>query len=183
VVLGIGNPILGDDGVGPRAVEMLREEIGDRLRRRGDADVELKEVCSGNLGAMEELIGCDEAIIIDSISAGPAIREGEVLELTPDALIGHGPPLNAHMADFASSYELYRSVFKGEMPARVRIYAIAIKGDLRFSDRLSREAEDAARRVASKISRELLGDGPDGGAIHGHRGRRSRSLEGIPIIR
>lgn len=155
-ILGVGNPILGDDGAGPRALEIIKGELGGGVRHLGNVYVELKEVCSGNLGLMEELIGFDEAIIIDSISAGPGIEEGEIIELAPEDLRAGGEPLNAHAADFASSYGLYRSILESSMPSKVKIYAIAIRDPEGFCDRLSQKAEAAAHAVASRILRELF---------------------------
>ncbi|MBI5713137.1 MAG: hydrogenase maturation protease [Chloroflexi bacterium] len=60
VVIGLGNPILGDDGVGWRVVEAVQEQIND-----SSVDVDCAAV--GGITLMEHLIGYDRAILIDAV--------------------------------------------------------------------------------------------------------------------
>ena len=64
LVLGLGNPLLRDDGVGLKVVRALQ----DRLQDRGD--LEFGEDYWGGLRLMERMIGFKRAIIVDAIQTG-----------------------------------------------------------------------------------------------------------------
>ena len=63
IIIGLGNPILGDDGVGWKVVEEIRQHLPEGSR----VDVECLSV--GGLSLMEHLIGYDRAILVDSFIA------------------------------------------------------------------------------------------------------------------
>ncbi|NWG15049.1 MAG: hydrogenase maturation protease [Chloroflexi bacterium] len=62
LVVGLGNPLLGDDGVGWQVAELVRREAGPA--------VEVACLAVGGLRLMERLIGCHQAIIIDALPTG-----------------------------------------------------------------------------------------------------------------
>jgi len=64
LVIGLGNPILGDDGVGWRVAEHVARATADR------SDVEVDCVALGGLSLMERLTGCERVILVDSIFTG-----------------------------------------------------------------------------------------------------------------
>ena len=59
LVVGLGNPILGDDGVGWRVIDELDELEHD--------DASLQQACVGGVSLMELLVGYRRAIIVDAI--------------------------------------------------------------------------------------------------------------------
>jgi len=61
LVIGLGNPILGDDGVGWRIAEELEQEGGL------PSGVDIVCLALGGISLMEALEGYDRAIIIDAI--------------------------------------------------------------------------------------------------------------------
>lgn len=75
-MLGLGSPVLSDDGVG---LEVIR-----RLRRRlhGRDDVELDELGRGGLELMERLVGYRRALLVDAIRTGAP--PGTIHRLTAD---------------------------------------------------------------------------------------------------
>lgn len=67
LVLGLGNELAGDDGVGPLAARALAE----RLAREGRAHVaEVVESSASGLTLLEALTGHERAIVIDAIRTG-----------------------------------------------------------------------------------------------------------------
>jgi hydrogenase maturation protease len=60
LILGIGNPIRGDDALGIVVAERLRPHV--------DADV--SSGCVAGLGVLDEITGYDEVIVIDAIHTG-----------------------------------------------------------------------------------------------------------------
>jgi hydrogenase maturation protease len=69
LVLGLGNPILGDDGVGLAVAEAVQEKLISGAAA-ADSAVEVDTECNGGLQLMERLIGYDRAIIVDAIVTG-----------------------------------------------------------------------------------------------------------------
>ena len=58
--MGLGNPIMGDDGVGIKVVRTLQARLGRR------PDVVVKELSVSGIRLVEELLGFDHVIIVDS---------------------------------------------------------------------------------------------------------------------
>jgi len=78
LVLGLGNPVLTDDGIGWHVANELASQFAD------DEDVEVRQCCVGGLRLMEELVGFDAAVIIDAVCSGAvpgAVQRFEVDDL------------------------------------------------------------------------------------------------------
>lgn len=76
LVLGLGNPLLRDDGIGLHVARELEKQFAD------DPAVEVGEDYWGGLRLMERMIGYDRVIIIDAILTGGEL--GTIHLLTPD---------------------------------------------------------------------------------------------------
>jgi hydrogenase maturation protease len=85
-VIGLGNPILGDDGVGWRVAERIRDALDD-------AEVEVLCLAVGGVSLMEEMVGCDRAVLVDAVVTGGT--PGDVVSGPLDAL---GDPACGHTA-------------------------------------------------------------------------------------
>ncbi len=64
LILGLGNPLITDDSIGLRVIEVLQTRLADR------PDVEVSEDYWGGLRLMERMIGFDRAIVVDAIQTG-----------------------------------------------------------------------------------------------------------------
>ena len=64
LVLGLGNPLLTDDGVGLRVARELRSRLSGR------PDVVVEEDYWGGLRLMERMVGFDRSIVIDAVCGG-----------------------------------------------------------------------------------------------------------------
>ncbi len=63
IVIGLGNPILGDDGIGWH----IARQVADRVQEMA-WQVEIEYLSLGGLSLMEHLIGYSQAILIDAIT-------------------------------------------------------------------------------------------------------------------
>ena len=85
LVVGLRNPILGDDGVGWR----VADEVARQLTH---SQVEVDTLALGGLSLMERLVGYDEVIIVDAIQTDGG-QIGTVsrfnLQEMPDLSAGH----------------------------------------------------------------------------------------------
>lgn len=72
LVVGLGNPLLGDDAVGWRVVEELERRL-EAPGRPPEADgraIETDVLAVGGIGLMERLVGASRAILVDAIETG-----------------------------------------------------------------------------------------------------------------
>jgi len=63
VIVGVGNILCGDEGVGVHVIEELK-------KHRLPDHVEVYDCGTGGLDVLEFLEGCDKAIIVDAVKAG-----------------------------------------------------------------------------------------------------------------
>jgi len=142
IVIGLGNPILGDDGVGWAIVQTVK----DRYARLANPDggiginqqpVDFISLSLGGLSLMEHLIGYQQAIIIDAIQSsryplGACLRFP--LSALPDPFAGHLS--SSH--DTSLSHALQVGHRLGvDLPKRIEIVAIVAEKVFDFSEQLS----------------------------------------------
>ncbi len=115
VILGMGNDLLGDDAVGLMAARELEGRFGPRVR--------VASSLRSGLYILEDLLGFDDAILIDSV-IGDA--PGRVRELEPGEVRPVVVP-SAHYAGLPEALALARASGL-KVPGRVRIFAVEIDG-------------------------------------------------------
>ena len=79
LLLGLGNPILTDDGIGVYVVRA----VADRWSGRWACD--FQEACVGGLRLLEVIAGYERLILVDAIQT-PDGAPGQIHRLTPDDL-------------------------------------------------------------------------------------------------
>jgi len=149
LILGIGNSILTDDGIGPRLIQELKDIVND-------PDVVLKETSLAGINLMELLVGFDRAIIIDaSKSRG---KPGEIHLLTPDDFgIQHTDFCSQHNIGLLQAIELGKDLAQ-HMPEEISIIAIEANDVTTFSENLTPGVEkaipSALEQILIKISKK-----------------------------
>jgi hydrogenase maturation protease len=148
LLLGVGNPIMGDDSVGIHVVRMLKEKLGPRT------DLEFKELSVGGLRLVEEMLGYDKVLVIDSIESKDK-NTGEIREFSPDQFKETKRTTSPHITNFATALELYRRLEPNEIPATIRIFTIDIQPEFTFSEDMSPPVREAATKLVERITREV----------------------------
>jgi hydrogenase maturation protease len=148
LVIGLGNPILGDDGVGLRVAEELEKEIAG-LQSPHEINVEYD--AGGGLRLMERLVDYDHGIVIDALDLGRG-PEGTVYQMELDELpnpsIGHLG--SAHETNLQVALKLGHDL-KAHLPNRVTIVGIETKNVSDFSETLSPAIEAAVPQAAQTV--------------------------------
>ena len=126
LVLGLGNPLLGDDGVGWRVAEEVAKIVNDApASSLGGGPTEVDFHAGGGLSLMERLVGYDRVIIIDAMNLGQS-PPGSVtcfgLEDLGDPFAGH--LASTHETNLKTALELGRSL---DVPLPSDLYIIAIE--------------------------------------------------------
>jgi len=156
LIVGLGNPILGDDGIGIVVAEAVQQRLlcGAVAASSGvdDAGVEVDTECVGGLRLMERLIGYDRAIIIDAICTG-SHAPGSVLRLAVDDLPTQHSS-SAHDATLATALQLALAMGL-KVPAKITIIAVEAGYVLDFDEHLT-PAVAAAVPVAAEAVLDCL---------------------------
>ena len=125
LVLGLGNDLFGDDGVGPEVVRKL-EENGAAPRVSCGADVGVDYVaCSlSGLALLDVVVGYDALVIVDTIlRPDPVVGRTRILDM-PDIRDVPGP--SPHYISVPQTLALGRSLGL-KVPERVKVVAIEAK--------------------------------------------------------
>lgn len=164
IVIGLGNPILGDDGIGWRVAEQVEKELQESIivnsnqannGQSAPGSIEINYLAVGGLTLMENLIGYDYAILIDAMNTGKA-PHGTVthlhLEDLPNIAIGHFS--SAHDTTLQNAIEFGRSI-GAEIPEHIEIVAIEAAQVYDFSEELSPDVAAALPKAVDTVM-ELL---------------------------
>jgi hydrogenase maturation protease len=156
IVIGLGNPLLGDDGVGWRVADEVEKLLGAGWDpgEPGHA-VEVQRLGVGGLRLMECLTGYDHAIVVDAAEL-PDRPLGEVrtcpLAELDDSAAGHID--SPHDASLLTALTLGRRL-GASLPDRIDAVTIQVRLTDVFSEDLSTEVA-AAVPVAVAAVMNLL---------------------------
>lgn len=150
LILGLGNPILGDDGIGCHVASELLQA----------ADLHAAEVDTyekGGLSLMERILGYHRVILVDAVTSG-AVPRGTVrvfpLGDLPHPGAGH---LNsAHETSLMTALDVARQL-KAAVPSEITVVAIETDPVFELGEQLSPEVA-AALPHAVKTVRALVQD-------------------------
>jgi hydrogenase maturation protease len=155
LVVGLGNPILGDDGVGWK----VAEAVGQRLEQSAISDqrsaIDVDCVALGGLSLMERMVGYDRAIVIDSIGSGQHAL-GEVYHFDLDDLYdpSAGHTTAVHDVSLMTALKMGRSM-GAELPKQITVVAVESPYTYDFTEELTLPVQ-AAVPVAAQTVIDLL---------------------------
>jgi hydrogenase maturation protease len=138
LLIGLGNPILGDDGIGWRVVERAETLLAERSQAVRDLyQVDVLYLSLGGLSLMEHMEGYHDVIVVDSILTKNH-PNGTIYSLPlsklPDFSSGHSTAI--HDTSLATALEVGRKM-KMELPEDVWVVAIEAEYVFDFSEELS----------------------------------------------
>ena len=149
LVVGLGNPILGDDGVGWQIAHELQQI------KQLPSDVTIECLAIGGISLMEALINYDRAIIIDAIVTHQA-PIGSIhhykLEDLPNPSSGHMS--SAHDTSLLTALHVGQSL-GAHLPKDISVVTVESQKVIEFSELLT-PAVAAAVPVATRIILDLL---------------------------
>ncbi len=175
VVVGLGNPILGDDGIGWKVAEEVKRRLGspspsmgvpdtasglpveeeypDFQRIPGEGDhhsVEFELLSVGGLRLMEHLIGYERAILIDAIACDrePGSVFASELGEMPDASAFH--ITSAHDTSLQNALKLGEAM-GADLPDQITVVGIAAQRVYDFGEELSPPVAQAVSKAAQIV--------------------------------
>ena len=146
LVLGLGNPILSDDGVGIK----VAQEIGKRLK---DPQVTVAETSEAGISLLDFVVGYDQVIIIDAMQTKEG-KAGQIYRLNPDDFSSVKYFPSPHQINLVTALELGKKLGLS-MPSKVTILAIEAKDVTNFGEKCTHEVEQVIPKVVKMVLREL----------------------------
>jgi hydrogenase maturation protease len=143
LVLGIGNPILTDDGVGINIAQKLKEER---------PELEVMETSQAGFVLLDLVNGYDKLIIVDSIKTEQG-DPGELYKLDMADLKASTETSCSHGVDIATAFELGRGMGY-KVPEDISLYAVEIKDNSTFGEECTEEVGEKVGPIAKQIIEE-----------------------------
>ena len=143
LVLGLGNTILSDDGVGIHIARQIKEKL---------PEIDVIEASAAGFRVVDEIIGYDKLILIDSIKTknnqpGTYYKLGiEEFKTT----LHHSSPHDMNMFD---ALELMKK-HNAHLPKEIIIYAIEVEDTFTFSEQCTEEVARVIPEITSLILKE-----------------------------
>lgn len=157
IVVGLGNPILGDDGVGWKVASHVRQHLESRraLRDQSDASyIDVEYLSLGGISLMENLLGYQRAILIDAVTTDQepgSIVVSPLMDMLDYAALHI---TSAHDTSLQTALKLGKAM-GADLPEEVIVVGIATRHVYDFSEELTAPVVAALPR-ATQIVIDLL---------------------------
>jgi hydrogenase maturation protease len=144
IIVGLGNPILGNDGVGWKVAEEVKQRVKD------EPDVEVECLSLGGINLMEHLIGYDRAILIDAFKSEE--ESGSVLVMRLEDVPSYSAfhTTNSHDTSLQDALTMGRGL-GAKLPEHIIVVGITTEQGFEFSEELTPEV-DAAVPCAARAA-------------------------------
>jgi hydrogenase maturation protease len=148
LVVGLGNPILGDDGVG----WVVAEEVRNHLPLGSSVDVDCLSL--GGISLMERLVGYERAILIDAFISDH--EEGSIIVSKLAELPNYSAfhLASAHDMSLQNALEMGRQL-GADLPEEIMVVGVSASHVYDFSEELSPPVQDAVPKMTAVVV-ELL---------------------------
>ncbi|HIJ80321.1 MAG TPA: hydrogenase maturation protease [Desulfuromonadales bacterium] len=146
VIIGMGNRLLSDDGVGIAVADGVGKYFDGRM------DVTVSELHTGGIRLMEAMSGFRRAVVVDAMLSGAP--PGTIRRFDQHTFVTTKNTISSHDTDFATAFELGRLVGV-HLPEQVSFWGIeAREFDLfseKFTDEVAAAVSTAVRSIAAEI--------------------------------
>jgi hydrogenase maturation protease len=147
LIIGLGNPILRDDGVGPRVAAELENALS------GEDRIAVVEANVGGLGLVDMMAGFERVIMVDAVWTVNG-KPGRIHRLDAASLetSRHAGPL--HDLDLAGALDLWSRLGMA-LPRQIVLFAVEAEDVTTFSEECTPEVKSAIPVCAEMILREI----------------------------
>jgi len=148
LVLGIGNSILGDDGVGVRVAQAVASKIKDD-------SIDVMDVNVDGLNLFDFILGYDRLVVIDAIVTEDG-EIGEIYRLKPEQICSpSGSAISPHHYTLASTIEIGNRLFPREIPQDVVVFAINTEDASLITEEMSPKVREAVPKAVNLVLEEV----------------------------
>ena len=145
LIIGLGNVLLGDEGVGVRCVEYLKS-------RGLGKDIKIVDGATLGLGLLEEINGFEKVVLVDAVDMGK--EPGSISSFSAEQIltVPNSEKFSLHEIGITDVVQLGKKI--GYNFGNVRIVGIQPK-DVSRGDSLSEKVEEKLPTLADKVLREI----------------------------
>lgn len=163
LVLGLGNPILTDDGVGVRVAEAVQAQLP------AGTPIDVREVSVGGLTLMESMVGYDRVIVIDAMIVDAMLRRngspGKIRRMTLEDLEAISPTQHSastHDTSLVTALAMGRRMGL-HLPEDVVIFAVDVENVIDFGDEPTPAVAAAIPEVVAAVLGEIAPENKSSG--------------------
>lgn len=147
LILGMGNTLLSDDGIGIVIANKLQEI------HKGNEFVDVRETSWGGFRIIDLLSGYDSAIIIDALKTGEQ-PVGTIRKFTPSDFV-HSVRMTAfHDINFVTALQFAQQL-DIPMPSDISVYTIEVAETELISENLTPGVRSSVERCVKEIQKEI----------------------------
>ena len=149
-VLGFGNPVRSDDGIGCLVISWLQESVG------ASDQLSLLDMGTSAFEVLFQLAGHERIILVDAvINSGEP--DGTLFQLPADAIqasIQDDPMVFLHSLKWDQALSYAKKILQDKYPQDISVYLIAVS-DTRLEVQCSEAVLAAGKKVVDLISASL----------------------------
>jgi hydrogenase maturation protease len=149
-IMGFGNPVRSDDGVGCYVIYELKKHLGEHT------DISILDMGTSAFEVLFQLKGHTRIIIVDAVvNTGEPI--GTLYKLPAEeveAAVIDEPMVFLHSLKWNQALSYAKKILREEYPTDIQVYLIAVD-DVRLSDVMSETAKNAGDKVVDLILKDL----------------------------
>jgi hydrogenase maturation protease len=146
IVLGVGNPILQDDGVGLHVIDALRQQMKNPM-------VTIDTASTGGLNLLDMIRGYEKVVLIDAVKQHDS-EPGEVKRfLLSDFHTVHS--CNPHDVSLSEALHLAKQLGEKHLPSQIILIGITVNNTNEFGEHLSSEVASAVPTAVAMVLEEL----------------------------
>lgn len=152
ILIGIGNPILSDDGAGiytARAIKVL-------LKESNQWKIDVVESSVAGLELIDLVEGYGRAVLIDSAKT-ERFPSGQIYKLNIEDLDHSDDPLNIHLMGIRGALDFGKKIGR-DVPDSISIYAIEVSDNTTFGEELTPEVQKGLPDLVAQVLREITSD-------------------------
>jgi len=147
IILGVGNLILGDDGVGIHIANEVKKHLND-------PDITIDEAITGGMNLLDLLLGYDKAIILDSVKSDDA-KIGEVRRI-PIGDFNTMHSCNPHDVSLMEAIQMAKKLGEKRIPQEIIIIGVMMKQiPCEFGEELSENISAAVPKAVEMTLNEI----------------------------
>jgi hydrogenase maturation protease len=151
LIIGLGNPILGDDGVGWAVAKQVQTVLDNQSKKETLPAYDVDCLSVGGLSLMERMIGYDFVIIIDAMLTS-STSQGKVVSLNlseiPNQAWGH--LTSSHDTTLQNALEIGRKM-GARLPCTIWVVGIEAQYVYDFSETLTPAVAAAVPEAVQRV--------------------------------
>lgn len=147
VIIGMGNPLLSDDGVGIAVAHAVAARLQQTM------GLTVTELHTGGIRLMEAMAGFKRAVVVDAMLSGAA--PGTLQQFNSADFVTTKNTFSSHDTDFATAYDLGR-LAGVPLPEQVSFWGIEAREFDLFGENFTDEVAAAVPGAVDRIVAQLM---------------------------